>query len=135
VFGLAAAVSPIVAARWSATSTRRVWSIAQVVMALGVALPVLSSGIAALAVAACVVGGTFMVITMAGLQEARRVAGPAAAGLMASMTASFAAGQIAGPLCVSAVAAARFGFAPVLLLATAVLAISAWMLERPSTRP
>jgi hypothetical protein len=49
-------------------------------------------------VSAFCVGATFMVITMAGLQEARTLAG---AHLLAAMTAGFAAGQIAGPAFVS----------------------------------
>ena len=42
-----------------------------------------------------------MVITLAGMQEARVVAGPRAARLMGAMTSAFAAGQIAGPIGVS----------------------------------
>ena len=53
-----------------------------------------------LLVGAVCVGGTFMVVTMAGLQEARRVAGESATRLMAAMTAAFAVGQLAGPLLV-----------------------------------
>ena len=45
---------------------------------------------------ALLVGGTFMVVTMVGMQEARRVAGAGARRLMAAMTSAFAAGQIAG---------------------------------------
>jgi len=129
-FGVAAAVSPLVAVRWTAAGgNRRVWWGAHLVMALGVALPVLARGMLGIALAACAVGGTFMVITMVGMQEARRVAGPAAPALMAAMTAAFGAGQIVGPLCVSAVVATGHGFAPALLLATAALAISAWALS------
>ena len=54
-------------------------------------------GLAGLLVAAVCVGGTFMVATMAGMQEARRRAGAAAPRLMAAMTAAFALGQLAGP--------------------------------------
>ena len=43
-----------------------------------------------------------MVATMAGLQEARRVAGAAAPRLMAAMTAAFGTGQLIGPLTVGA---------------------------------
>ena len=72
-------------------------------MAVGVLAPAL--GAAAwprLLVAAVCVGGTFMVATMAGLQEARRLAGAAAPRLMAAMTAAFALGQLAGPVVVAA---------------------------------
>jgi hypothetical protein len=65
-----------------------------------------------------------MVATMAGLQEARRVAGAAAPRLMASMTAAFGAGQFIGPLTVGAVAPTgsslvwQSGLAAALLLAS-----------------
>src|SRR5207244_3055586 len=137
---LAAAVSPLVAARWSARSTsamatRHVWTVAQIVMAAGVIVPIGAHGLPGIAFAACAVGGTFMVVTMAGMQEARRVAIDAAPGLMGAMTAAFAAGQIVGPLCVSAVVAAGFSVAPALCVAAAVLAISALTLEVPRPRP
>ena len=43
------------------------------------------------------IGGTFMVLTMAGMQEARRITGNAAPRLIAAMTAAFAIGSVAGP--------------------------------------
>jgi hypothetical protein len=109
---------------------RRVWVISHLVMAVGVALPVIWAGMLPIVLAACAVGGTFVVITLVGMQEARRLLGPDAAPLMAAMTAAFGVGQIAGPLSVSAIAAAGAGFTPALLLATAVLAVSAWALTR-----
>jgi hypothetical protein len=83
---------------------RRVWIASQIVMALGVAVPAFLRGVASLVLAAICVGGTFMVLTMAGLQEGRRVGGEAAARLMAAMTASFAVGQLAGPIVVGMLA-------------------------------
>src|SRR5207245_740185 len=74
----------------------------------GAAAPLLVPGAIGIVLAALLVGGTFMVITMAGLQEARAAGG---APLMAAMTAAFAAGQIAGPLVVSALARRPHGFA------------------------
>jgi len=129
IFGIAAAVSPIVAARWSGTHIRRVWIVAHLVMAVGVALPIVSRGLPGIALAACDVGGTFMVITMAGMQEARRVAGPSAPRLMAAITAAFATGQIVGPLCVSGLAGFGVGFAPALAVAALALggAPSRWL--------
>ena len=70
-------------------------------MAVGVVLPALDASLPALLVATTCVGGTFMVLTMAGMQEARRVAGPAAARLIAAMTAAFALGQMLGPIVVT----------------------------------
>ena len=66
-----------------------------------------------------------MAVTMVGMQEARRVAGAGARRLMAAMTAAFAAGQIAGPLVVSAFAALGSGYAASLLTAAALLVLSA----------
>ena len=74
---------------------------------------------------ASLVGGTFMVVTMAGIQEARRVAGAHARPLIAAMTSAFAVGQIAGPLLVAALAARGLGYAPALLTAGALLVASA----------
>ncbi len=126
VFGAAAAVSTLAAAALpKRVAGRRLWSLSQLVMAIGVALPVFWPGVAGIMLAALLVGGTFMVITMAGMQEARLVAGGHARALMAAMTAAFALGQIAGPLGVSAVAGARGGFGPALLAAALLLAASA----------
>jgi hypothetical protein len=124
-FGLAAAVSTLVAAAAGRLlGHRRLWAAAQLVMALGVVAPVAWPRLGGVMVAALLVGGTFMVCTMAGLQEARAVGGPRATVLMAGMTAAFAAGQVLGPLVAAATTGARGDFsgslvsAAVLLLAT-----------------
>ena len=77
------------------------WAICQVVIAAGVVAPVIAANAGVLVFAAIVIGGTFMVLTMAGMQEARRVAGNAAPRLIAAMTAAFAIGQLLGPIVVS----------------------------------
>ncbi|MBI1396801.1 MAG: YbfB/YjiJ family MFS transporter [Betaproteobacteria bacterium] len=127
VFGAAAAVSTVVASTvlWR-HPPRRVWAWSQAILAVGVLGPALSAGAPMLLFSALVVGGTFMVITMAGLQEASRVAGQGAQRLIARMTTAFALGQLAGPL-LTALAprgTSAFGFAGVtasiVLLATAV---------------
>ena len=69
-------------------------------MALGTALPLLGETLWILAASAILVGGTFMVTTMAGLQLAREFAPANPTPLLARMTAAFAAGQISGPLLV-----------------------------------
>lgn len=71
-------------------------------MALGTALPLFVHALWAVAAAAILVGGTFMVATMAGLQWAREAQPEDPTSLLARMTAAFAAGQIAGPLLVRA---------------------------------
>ena len=123
VFGSAAAVSAVYAARLSERlSHRAVWIGGHLVMALGVVVPLVVPGLPGIIAAALLVGGTFMVVTMAGMQEARR-AGPHARALMAAMTSAFALGQILGPIVV------RLGFKPALILAASVLALSAFLLE------
>jgi len=103
LFGLAAAVSVVAAARYlSAWPRRRVWALAQGTMALGTALPLATQALWALAACAVLVGGTFMVATMAGLQLARDRLPANPTPLLARMTVAFAAGQILGPLLVRA---------------------------------
>ena len=125
IFGLAAAASTLVAAPLlRAFGNRRVWMGAASLMALGVIGPVVLPGLPGIVVAALLVGATFMVTTMAGIQEAREVAGRHAAVLVAAFTAAFAAGQIAGPLLVSLALGRGAGFSHALLAAFVVLAIS-----------
>jgi len=127
-FGAAAVLSTIHAARLSRRlSDRTVWIGGHLVMALGVVLPLAVPGLPGILAAAVLVGGTFMVITMAGMQEARRAAGPQARALMAAMTAAFALGQILGPLTVSLLLR---GFSPALILAASTLALSALLLMK-----
>ncbi|HXE66291.1 MAG TPA: YbfB/YjiJ family MFS transporter [Rhodanobacteraceae bacterium] len=135
VFGAAAALSTWIAARWlRVVDNRRLWAGAYVLMAIGVGLPVAWSGLAAILVAALLVGGTFMVVTMAGLREARAVAPESATAFIAAITAAFALLQVLGPLVVSALAHLRGGFDASLLAAVAVLLAAAFALWRPVRR-
>ena len=124
VYGAAAAASTMLAGtarrRWG---DRNVWAVSHLLMAAGVGV-LLVPGIApavAMVASAVLVGGTFMVATMAGLQEARRLAGAGARTLIAAMTTAFATGQIAGPLVVGVLgdAGASLAAAVILLVATA----------------
>jgi len=132
VFGAAGVLSTLGVALLSGRyGIRAAWIASQLVMALGVAAPVFWPGIGGIVLAALCVGGTFIVITMVGMQEARSVAGAQAPRLMAAMTAAFAAGQIIGPLSVSIVAGAGGGFSAALLAAcAALLAGAALLLKR-----
>ena len=132
VFGFAAAVSTMIASRWwRDVPSRRLWGWAQAGMAAGVLAPALRTSVPTLLVCAVCVGGTFMVVTMTGIQEARRVAGPAAERLIAAMTAAFAVGQLIGPFTVTSLGtsaspgvAVPHGIAAAVLLAgLAVLAL------------
>jgi predicted MFS family arabinose efflux permease len=130
VFGAAAMVSTLAtAAVRDRMSTRRLWITGHLLMALGVALPVVWPGIAAVMLAGLFVGGTFMVVTMVGMQEARNVAGAGSTGLMAALTAAFAVGQIVGPMVVSAVIAAGGDFSVALTIAAVILVLSAYALS------
>ncbi len=130
VFGAAAMGSTLATTMLrSVVSNRRLWIASHLLMAFGVALPVVWSGIAAIMIAALFVGGTFMVITMVGMREARDVAGTHATGLMAALTSAFALGQIVGPVIVSYVVAASGSFSVALMIASAVLVVSAYELS------
>ena len=84
----------------------------------------------AIILAGLLVGGTFMVITMTAIQEARAIAGPYAIGLLSALTAAFAIGQILGPLSVSLLMAQGCGLAAALLIASGVLVAGAYALYR-----
>jgi len=130
-FGLAALASTLMAAALlRGFAPRRVWMCCHLVMGFGVVIPVFYAGMAAIVAAALCVGGTFMVITMLSIQEARAVAGARVVPLTAAMTAAFALGQILGPVVTSVLLNAGFGFSSGLLLAGAVLVVSAAMLWR-----
>jgi predicted MFS family arabinose efflux permease len=101
---------------------------------VGLGLPEVWPSLTSMLIAALLVGGTYMVVTMLGLREARRAADAEATSFIAVMTAAFAIGQIVGPLLVSAVAHRPRGFAAALLGAAAVLllaAVSLWRSARP----
>ncbi|MFM9888867.1 MAG: YbfB/YjiJ family MFS transporter [Burkholderiales bacterium] len=136
VFGAAAVVSTIFAAQLKQLlSHRAVWIWGHLVMALGVLIPLIVPGLSGIMMSALLVGGTFVVITMAGMQEARRVAGPDARTLMAGMTSAFALGQVLGPVMVGFLVQSTGGFAPALILAGAMLAVSAMALMRGASDP
>ena len=122
MYGAAAMLSTLGVAHFAGHYSNRAVSIAShFVMALGVAAPVYWPGIGGIVLAALFVGGTFVVFTLVGLQDARSVAGAGAPRLMAAMTAAFAFGQIVGPLAVSLLVGAGGSIAAALLAAAAVL--------------
>ena len=130
IFGMAAFLSTVLAGGAGRfIDDRRLWAISQVVMAVGVAAPVYWSGLGGILVAAVAVGSMFMVTSLAGLREARRLGATNATSLVAAMTAAFALGQIAGPVIVGLLPGAH-GFAVGSLLAAAVLLLGAAVLLR-----
>jgi MFS family permease len=102
LFGAAAAISTVLASwRLGRANRLAVWAACHGVMALGVLLPAVWTSLASVSIAALLVGGTFMVITMVGMQEvrARASARPGqATQALGRMTAGFALGQLVGPL-------------------------------------
>lgn len=131
VFGAAAMLSALaVPGLRRLGANRRLWIAGHTLMAIGVVLPVFWTGIVAIILAALLVGGTLMLVTMAAIQEARDVTGARARGLIAAMTAGFAIGQIVGPIAASYTVASSGSFSTALLTAAALLAAGAWALSR-----
>ena len=133
VFGLAAFGSTLLAARVNARPLR-VWAHAQLLLIAGVALPLFASSLALVVISGAIVGGTFMVVTMFGMQSAKAFGGANPRRLMAAMTAAFATGQLAGPLVVPYVGADG-SFGKVLLLAVGALAVGVFMLPSEKEGP
>lgn len=132
VFGAAAAASTVMAAALARRlGERRVWIGGHLVMAAGVAAPLALPGMPGIVVCALCVGATFMVITMSGLREARKLGG---AEVLAAMTAGFALGQIAGPAFVSLLARAGGRLEHASIAASLALVASAFALAL-SRRP
>ena len=99
VFGAMAALSTVLAGWLMQRATRlQVWAASQLAMGIGVLLPSLWRNGWTIAASALLVGGTFMVITLAGVQEMRARAPAQAARWVGRITAAFALGQIAGPV-------------------------------------
>ncbi len=100
LWGLAALLSVLLAVWWLRHASRlRVWAVTQALMGVGALAPSLWLSGWTIALSALLVGGTFMVMTLAAVQEAR-VRGGAA--VLPRMTAAFALGQIVGPVLANA---------------------------------
>jgi alkylhydroperoxidase family enzyme len=141
VFGIAAAMSTVVAARRLGHANRlRVWAVCHLLMAVGVVLPSLWLAPISIGIAALLVGSTFMVVTMIGMQEARARAPGNPTAMLGLMTAAFAIGQMAGPVASGAIDLLPVGHLAALdyslQIAAAGLALSAavlWRLSRPTS--
>ena len=105
----------------------RVWACSHLVMATGVVLPTIWLSLKTIAIAAFLVGGTFMVVTMLGLQEARSRSPDNPTSILGRMTAAFAAGQLAGPLASGALGLLSSDHAAALSMALQLAAIGLTM--------
>ncbi|WP_083944626.1 YbfB/YjiJ family MFS transporter, partial [Variovorax sp. WDL1] len=134
VFGAAAAVSTLFASlALSKMSRRHVLAGSHALMALGCLLPVLHLSALTVLLAALLVGGTFMVATMAGMQEARARSLGDPTRALGRMTAAFAIGQMVGPVLSSLLSGSAQGFGGLfvaLAIGALALAGSAWWLAR-----
>jgi MFS family permease len=134
VFGAAAAASTLFASlALSKMARRHVLAGSHALMALGCLLPVLHLSALTVLLAALLVGGTFMVATMAGMQEARARSLGDPTRALGRMTAAFAIGQMAGPMLSSLLSGSAQGFGGLfvaLAIGALALAGSAWWLAR-----
>ncbi len=125
MFGLAGIVSTIIGVR----AGERFGDIATYrfcagLMAVGnAAMAVLSAGWS-LAFGTIAIGGTFMVVTMLGLREARRRAPTTATRVIGRMTIAWAVGQCIGPVVSAYLAGAQASFTAALWVAAAALALA-----------
>jgi len=134
-FGAAATISTVLAAPLARRfGDRNVWVTSSVAMAIGTLVPIALPNLAGMAIAALCVGGTFMVNTMAGIQEARRVAGVHARALIGAMTSAFAVGQIIGPLLVAGLVHVPGGFSWALSVSALALLVAAYVLYMQNAR-
>lgn len=134
-FGLAAALSVVLSQglqrQYKNFSLLGVWRVSQIIMAVGTLLPALWQSLVGLMLSALMVGGTFMVVTMAGLQVvASQVTHYPKYNLSALMTASFAFGQLIGPL-TALVATGKNIWLALLPVSAIVLLIGVALLWRP----
>lgn len=108
----------------------RAFSLACVVLAVGVGASVLLPGLWGLIPGAVLLGSTFMAITAVGLVEARARSGGDPRHSLAMMTAAFGAGQIVGPAVGGYMHDAFGSFVLPSLLASLLLMLAAWLAHR-----
>ncbi|MEO6745491.1 MAG: YbfB/YjiJ family MFS transporter [Caldimonas sp.] len=132
VFGAAAAASTLLAGvLFARVSRRRVLAGSHLLMAVGCLLPVLHLSPLTVLAAALLVGSTFMVATMAGMQAARAETDGDPTRALGRLTAAFAIGQLAGPMLSSLLSTGSDGFGGLMMAlcagALALLASAGWL--------
>ncbi|WP_029059877.1 YbfB/YjiJ family MFS transporter [Stappia stellulata] len=131
--GLSAAASVWI---WGRVAARlggmRAFSLACAMEAVGVAASVLVPGVSGAALAAVLLGGTFMGITSLGLVEARRLSGGDPKTVLGLMTACFGLGQMLGPTLAGYAADLTGSFFWPSLCAASLLVVAALLTLRPA---
>ena len=132
--GIAAAISALLSAPLARRiRDRDVLAACYLAETIGVALPVVVAQPWSIGTSAVLLGGTFVVITVTALREARALAPTHSSHLIAAMTAAFALGQIAGPIVAAYLVGPRSGFAlPLVAAAAALLAALVLLPRRPA---
>jgi MFS family permease len=133
LFGTVAAISVLFTGRLAhRLGNLRLWGVSQIILSAGVVLPALFAGLLPVMLAALCVGGTFLVITLSAIQEARSVAPHTSGVLIAAMTSAFALGQIMGPLAVPFFSKRPGDFTLILLVSAALMFVGALILLNKS---
>jgi hypothetical protein len=135
IFGAAAALSTLTSG-WlgRGLEPRQLWIRAKWVLTGGVLAPALWINVPTLLLSALCVGGTFMIITMAGIKEGLRLGGAPAPLAVGVMTAAFGVGQIFGPLMVSLLGRSDHAFALASIVAALCLVAANCVLLYSSDR-
>ena len=131
IFGFAALIATI-SAGWLSAHVRGIviWAGSYFIMAAGDVAPVIWPGMGGIVISALCVGGTFAVIPLVSMQEARRISPQNATSVIAAMTAAFAIGQILGPMGVSFAAGIPWAMNALLIASAVSLVASAIVLLR-----
>lgn len=106
-------------------------SLACLLEAVGVAVSVLVPSLTGIAIAAILLGGTFVGITAIGLVEARRLAPRSPRSIIGLMTAAFGLGQVIGPTFSGILFEWTGGFTMASLVAAGALVAAAVMTFKP----
>lgn len=96
VFGLASVVAVCATQFFANINDLKIWRTAQTVLGLATLIPLLSKSIISLVITALLIGGTFMLVIMSILKISASM--QKNYNVVAVVTASFAFGQLAGPL-------------------------------------
>jgi predicted MFS family arabinose efflux permease len=132
LFGAAAFLSTLISVRLHAHfSNRQIWAASQITMAAGLLPPVIYPHIGTVALAGICVGGTFVIIALAGMKEAHRTVSPYEVQRhIAALTTIFATGQIIGPVVAGQIFEATGSFSSPLLVTSIALASTALALTQ-----